>query len=300
MKYFKIRPIHNTEQYEVSEDNFIAVTGRKYPFEQADEQGKLQQYAICPSCLNPVQLIGISHEISCTPYGKHTGKSIQDLAAWDQRKYEYCPYAVKNKQRHPDDNERLADIDDSVIELYNLLYSQFDRVVYILEKELEIRCTERFWKAALNQFLQSKSYCYPWLSETNLPYIFAYFGVHQQNLFKQRILVDSELYCTLKAIPNVAFSKTNNNKYDQLINKDSFLNLHFRFTDHRQYVDDQDTFHESMLFCIDDRDTNKTIYQKKIEFDEFYFMNLIHKKDTECKRQNWLLDIAISAMRPLE
>ena len=33
---------------------------------------------------------------------------------------------------------------------------------------------------------------------------------------------------------------------------------------------------------------------------EFYFMNLIHKKDTECKRQNWLLDIAISAMRPLE
>lgn len=303
MKYFKSRAARTAPRYEVTEDNFTAATERKYPFEQVNKQGKIQQYGICPSCLNPVQLIGISHEIIPTPYGKHTGKSIPDLSPWNQIKYEYCPYASKNERREPDDEEQLPEIDESIIELYDLLRSQFDRVVYILGKELGIQCTSYFWRTALNQYLVNRAYCYPWLSEANLPYIFAYFGIRHQRLYKQRILVNSPLYEVLAAFPDADFIKSDNtsSKYEQLINKDGqFLNLYFRFTDHKQNASNGQTLRESMLFFVDDRNTGTTIYQQKIEFEESYFMNIIHKEENENKRQQWLLGIAANIMQSLE
>lgn len=303
MKYFKSCAARTAPRYEVTEDNFTAATERKYPYEQVNKQSKIQQYGICPSCLNPVQLIGILHEIIPTPYGKHTGKRIPDLAQWNQRKYEYCPYASKNERREPDDEERLPEIDESIIELYDLLRSQFDRVVYILGKELGIQCTSYFWRTALNQYLVNRAYCYPWLSEANLPYIFAYFGIRHQRLYKQKILVNSPLYEVLAAFPDADFIKNDNtsSKYEQLINKDGqFLNLHFRFTDHKQSASNGQTLRESMLFFVDDRNTDTTIYQQKIEFEESYFMNIINKTENENKRQQWLLDISADIMQPLE
>lgn len=55
----------------------------------------ISQYGICPSCLNPVQLIGIAKQIKVIPYGKHTGKDILGFPKWNYIKYEYCPYASK-------------------------------------------------------------------------------------------------------------------------------------------------------------------------------------------------------------
>lgn len=303
MRYFKSRASRTAPRYEVTADNFTAVTERKYPFEQLNEQGKIVQYGICSSCLNPVQLIGTLHEIIPRPYGKHTGKSVPDLAPWNQRKYEYCPYALKNERREPNDEERLPEIDESIIELYDLLRLQFDRVVYILGNELGIQCTSYFWRTALNQYLVNRAYCYPWLSEANLPYIFAYFGVHHQRVYKQKILVNSTLYETLASFPDADFIKSDDtaSKYEQVVNKDGkFLNLHFRFTNHKHKATIGQTLRESMLFCVDDRNAGKTIYQQKIEFEESYFMNIIHKKENENKRQQWLLDIAAAIMLPLE
>lgn len=303
MKYFKIQATRTAPRYEVTEDNFTAVTERKYPYEQLNKQSKIQQYGICPSCLNPVQLIGTLNKITPTPYGKHTGKNIPDLAQWNQIKYEYCPYSSKNERRELDDNERLPEIDESVIELYDLLRSQFDRVIYILGKELGIQCTPNFWRNALNQYLVNRAYCYPWLSEANLPYIFAYFGIIHQRLYKQKILINSPLYEALKAFPNADFIKNDNvsSKYEQLINKDGqFLSLHFRFAFHKQNALNAQTLSESMMFYVDDRNTGETIYQQKIEFEESYFMNIIHKAENENKRQQWLLDIAEDIMQPLE
>lgn len=303
MNRFKNCINRDAQRYKVTEDDFAKATDHKYPYEQVNKHGEIQQYGICPSCLNPVQLIGILHEIIPTPYGKHTGKSIPDLAQWNQIKYEYCPFASKNERRKPDDEERLPEIDESIIELYDLLCSQFDRIVYILEKELGIHCTSNFWRTALNQYLVNRAYCYPWLSEANLPYIFAYFGIRHQRLYKQRILVNSPLYEALATFPDADFVKSDNisSKYEQLINKDGqFLNLYFRFTDHKQTASNGQTLRESMLFCVDDRNTGTTVYLQKIEFEESYFMNIVHKKENENKRQQWLLDIAADIMQPLE
>ena len=54
-----------------------------------------------------------------------------------------------------------------------------------------------------------------------------------------------------------------------------------------------------MIFCIDDLISEQTIFQKNINFSENYFMNIVNKSGNEDKRQQYLLDIAIENMPPL-
>ncbi len=55
------------------------------PFEQIKDTGRASQYAICPSCLNPIQIIGLVQEIKSKPYGRHSGKNINGFPAWNER-----------------------------------------------------------------------------------------------------------------------------------------------------------------------------------------------------------------------
>lgn len=304
MKYFKIQPSRIADRYEISEDVFERVTEGKQPFEQKNSSGGLSQYGICPSCLNPIQLIGMYKKSDYVPYGRHTGKNIDGLPEWNQSKYIFCPYA-SHKRALPNDDERIK-IDDSVIELYDLLKKQFDRVVYVISSELQMYGFKSFWTRALQQFLKNKTYCYPWLTEANLPYIFAYRGLHQQDIWGQKFLVNSELYNALKTHPNVRFieskERTENNyskKYMVLDKRKGFLNLQFRFTKHTQIADQGKMLREAMILYVDDVATGEVIYKKKIEFSELYFTNLIRKQGNESKRQQWLLDISEELMKPL-
>lgn len=47
-----------------------------------------------------------------------------------------------------------------------------------------------------------------------------------------------------------------------------------------------------MLFCVDDMQTGETIFEKRLEFNENYFMNMVNKKGNEDKRQQGFLNIA--------
>lgn len=300
MKYFKTEATRTALRYEITPQNFMDKTKRNYPYEQKDQYGKFSQYGICPSCLNPIQLIGIDHKIKTNPYGRHTGKNVKGLAKWNYEKYEYCPFAAKNDRKELNDEARLEELDDNIIELYNLMRSQFDRIIFILEKELEIQCSEYFWSKALTHYIINRSYYYPWLTEANLPYIFAYFGVHQQRLFKQKIRVGSDLYKALKKHPDVNFVETKNIHYEQLFNKNNaFLELFFRFSHHSHKISTDETLIEKMTFYIDDRKTGITLFEKEIEFNETFFMNMVNKKENEDKRQQRFIDIAEELMMPL-
>ena len=85
MKYFKIEAARTAKRYTIDPNVFLEITERKFPYEQKNEQGKLVQYGICPSCLNPIQLIGILKESEVKPYGKHTGKTIEGFPSWEQK-----------------------------------------------------------------------------------------------------------------------------------------------------------------------------------------------------------------------
>lgn len=307
MKYFKTKASRTALRYEISSENFSRQTGHKQPFEQRRPDRSLAQYGICPSCLNPIQLIGIDRKIKYTPYGRHAGKDIAGLPKWSLLRYQYCPFAQKNDRRDINEDERLIDITDDVIELYNLLKAQFDRVVYIISCELGIVCTSAFWSRALQQYIASQGYCYPWLTEANLPYIFAYIGMQHSQLLGQRFLVGTDLFQTISKHTNANFicpkdksgNIIENSNYRILTNKNGYLNLQFRFTNHKQRAVQGETLNESMLCCVDDMQTGETIFEKRLEFNENFFMNMVNKKGNEDKRQQWLFNIADKLMPEL-
>ena len=280
MKYFKIDAKRNAPRYYINRKTFENVTACKKPFEQRTANGKISQYGICPSCLNPIQIIGLSHGIKVSPYGKHTGKSIDGLPEWHKQKYIYCPYASCNEYIQPDDAELYEDIDQSIIELYELLREQFDRVVYIIQNELHIRCSGRFWKDALQSYVINRVYCYPWLSEVNLPYIFAYRGMQHMRCYGQQFENNTELYKSLSALECVKFEQTSEQSgYSLLKNREGcFANLIFRFAGHRQYAIDGEILNETMMFFIDNADNGQVVYECMISFDETYFINMINSK----------------------
>lgn len=302
MKYFKTEATRTAPRHEITPKIFEEATGHKHPFEQVNSNLTISQYGICPSCLNPIQLIGIAKQIKVRPYGKHTGKNIPGFPKWNHISYEYCPYASKNDRRNPNEEELLPEITEEVVELYELLKSQFDRVVYIISQELDIRCSLSFWEKALKQYLANDVYCYPWLTEANLPYIFAYRGMQHQSVYGQQFVIDSDLFNALKKHRYVSFVSVNDNndEYMRLVSNGGFLNLHFRFTEHTQRAVSGEELNESMLFCIDDLVSGKTIFQKHINFSENYFMNIINKTENKDKRQQYLLDIAKEIMPPLQ
>lgn len=176
MKHFKVEASRMADRYEVNKNNFESCTENKPPFEQVVNDGEVRQYGICPSCLNPVQLIGIYKEIKRKPYAKHTGGDVNGLPNWNLYKYQHCPFAKTNDKIPINIDERGAITDDTV-ELYNMLRMQFDRVVYIITKYFGFKGFLSFWENALKQFRESEGYCYPCLTESNLPYIFAFFWV---------------------------------------------------------------------------------------------------------------------------
>lgn len=182
----------------------------------------------------------------------------------------------KFNQKTTDDEKLVITEDD--IRLYELLKSQFDRVVYVIKTELMIDCSLAFWEKALQQFINSHGYCYPWLTEANLPYIFAYIGMQHSKLFMQKFKYGTELYNSL-------------DKQD--------MNYQFRFTAHKQNAVDGSTLEEKMDFCIDDMRTNTEIYRRSITFDENYFMNIVKKTGNDKYRAQKLLDIAEKIMPPI-
>ncbi len=296
MKYFKIDTSRTAERFEITRGIFEQVTGNKQPFQQPNKHGSFSEYAICPSCLNPIQIVGMFSETESRPYGRHAGMNINGLPEWNYEKYKYCPFAT-SKPSKPNDDEKVK-INDGVIELYDLLRSQFDRVAYVISDELKMRFTGYFWEKSLRRFLINRTYCYPWLTEVNLPYVFAYRGMHQQDIWGQRFLEASELYNALNRHPNVKFRDTEGG-YMRLDRKREFLKLQLRFSEHKQIARSGETLRETMMLYVDDMVSDKTIFEKRIEFDETYFVNLIRKKDNEDKRQQWLLDISNKLMPPL-
>lgn len=62
MDVYKLR-IEDTESKTIDKDRFESETFRREPWYQPGSAGKLAQFAVCPACDNPVQLVGL-YELS--------------------------------------------------------------------------------------------------------------------------------------------------------------------------------------------------------------------------------------------
>lgn len=226
-------------------------------------------------------------------------EKISKIPKWNMANYQYCPFA-KPSYRTKISPEDHGIVTEATIELYNLLKTQFDQTVFVLSEDFGIRLSYGLWEKALLQFLANEGYCYPGISEVNLPYIFAFFGLQQQKVYGQCVNITSPLYEDLQKCDQLTLEAGKEKGYAKVQTK-QFTDLRFRITGHKRHIRKDGELYESIVFCVDEFDhfsVKQTLSECTIHFSETRFLDAI--ADAKKSRDQKLLDIASHYMKPLE
>ncbi|HHH9391422.1 TPA: hypothetical protein ACP319_006378, partial [Pseudomonas aeruginosa] len=154
MDVYKLKP-EETDERPIERERFEEETRRQEPWFSTSENGTEGHFAVCPACDNPVQIIGLYHLPAnvTRPYGRHYARSVRDLAEADEEARENCPYF---KPRVHQKTERKASVDGTPLKILKILIEQFDRVVYLLRKELGVNISQNLAIRMLEQYRREK------------------------------------------------------------------------------------------------------------------------------------------------
>lgn len=259
----------------LNRNDFEASTRKKNPYYQSNRKGEDVQYAICPDCNNPIQIIGLYRKLkhSPKPYAKHYPHDVAGLADYDQEAFDCCSLA------HPQGNlsreSRRQPNDARENRILTILCDYFDQIAYLFMKQTGISMSRALARSMLDTYLGGEGYRYTGASPVNVPWIFWYMS-HGQNLYG-KIIPDEDLRAAIReACPSVHFTADN-----QLQSK-SFVEPRFWITKHRQSRDENNSLKESMELVISEG--KREIFRKKIDFDYEWFANLMNQPDE--KRPN--------------
>lgn len=150
--------VGSSKIYELNKNIFELQTKQKKPYYTFNNSNEQIQYAVCPACDNPIQIIGLYKKLKNTdkPYGRHCIHSVAGLAEYNQQAYDFCPYSKKSFNVNPQSRKgKLTDLEKNI---YYLLRDQFDRVIYILRQVLDIYITNKSAKSMLETFVKGKCY----------------------------------------------------------------------------------------------------------------------------------------------
>lgn len=278
---------------------FESDTAMTWPYYQKNDAGTTSQFAVCPACNNPTQLILLYPEkADCVrrAYGKHVSHDVDGIAAYDQGAYEACPYASLKKSA-PDSKRKPSTISSGIL---HILQEQFDRVVYMIGKMTGIGISSRMAESMLRSYLANEGYLYFSSTLMNIPWMLAYrSGSH--SLYGQ-IIVNEELrQRILEKIDGAYFNERN----QLLCREGKFLNVQFCFSGHASKVEDN-SLKETMEFMVTqvfDKKPNalyrdmERIHQCTLELDHFYFQNLIQLPENHPNRNMRLVEMARTLIR---
>lgn len=282
------------ESIQISEKTFTEATGKKQPYYVVDEQTKRARcFAVCPLCDNPIQIIGLykAHNEGKNPYGKHFPNDIARLANYDEEAYYGCSYANPNREkkvikRKPDNPTSKA--------MYELLKKQFDRLVYILEQNIEIKISIAFAEEILRIYCENEGWRYYESTYDNLPFMLIY-ALQAKPLVNRLILKNGELCEALKSkCNNIYFEETANDKYVKVKAESGFVNLSFYLCNHN-IVKKENDIDETYRLVV--TETDKIIYEKNITVDPSFLPKLMNLSSERSHRNFSMLEIAERIMR---
>ncbi|GKS06249.1 hypothetical protein PSTH1771_14555 [Pseudomonas syringae pv. theae] len=258
----------------IDKDQFEADTLRREPWYQNRSGEKLSQFAVCPACDNPIQLVGLYQlpENVNSPYGKHTTSGIRNIAPLNIEARDNCPYF---KPRQHQKSDRKARFDGVPQKIIKLLVEQFDRVVYILEKQTQVVLSPRALRGMLERYRGEQGYLYTGATLRNVPWIFAYMS-DATPLFAQKVNGNDEL--TKAVLTNVPKAKIDSNGRLDTATKGAFIDLKMSFIRHRIIKDSEASgLIESMAFVVSQSLKGELVdvYKDVITFESRWFERLI-------------------------
>lgn len=293
MDIYKLWPKDTGSQH-IGRELFENQTLRKSPWYRKNGKGEDVQYAICPACDNPIQIIGLYRlppRVN-NPFGRHTGQSVPDLAELDPEERDNCPYFKPRPREKSARRKVLGPVPRKILET---LIEQFDRVVYLLRKQTGINFSANLLRKMLETYRAEKGYLYTGATLLNVPWIFIYMS-DSHSIAGQYLRRDSEL---IEAIREHGSPAWVNDKGQTVSRNKEFLSLDVCFIHHRESKDrDDGGLVESMKMVVS-TDSDHRVYQKVIRFDYQEFQRLIQIPDEKAHRQMDLVEMAQDLLKDL-
>lgn len=277
MDVYKLR-IEDTESKIINKDRFEDETFRRDPWYQPGSAGKLAQFAVCPACDNPIQLVGL-YELPPnvkSPFGKHATKTIPGIAPFDGESRNDCPYFNPRQHQKTDRKSRFDGVPRKILKL---LIEQFDRVVYILEKDTQVALSENALRGMLQRYKGERGYLYTGATLRNVPWIFAYMS-DATRLFGQKVGGNAELVEAIAyKVPGAEINANGRLESRKLSgSKGTYFDLKMSFIRHRIVKDNEASgLLESMEFVVSQPHKGELehIHKDVITFDPARFESLI-------------------------
>ncbi|MEM5767941.1 MAG: hypothetical protein AAGU32_06590 [Bacillota bacterium] len=297
MDCFKLKP--GIERiFPVDQTEYLLQTQKKAPYCVPKVKGGNHFYAVCPECENPIQIVGLfldTAEAGRKPYGRHHKGSLPGLAEYNEEDYYDCSYS-NPKWKKPD---ALRSPDSYVSkQILRLIYEQYDRMIYVLTQDMEVRISRPLAKKMLQQLLDNRAWRYRMATMNNIPWILGEVAP-STHLYGQWIRRGSQLKQAIeKRCPAAHFQDTVSAQYVRLQHRPGeYLNVQFFFLGHEKTLDASGQhLQESIDFEV--TNGNECIYHKTIQIRTDYFLNLIHLPEAWSHRNGSYWEIAHELIDP--
>ncbi|NKD87666.1 hypothetical protein HEQ72_05010 [Haematospirillum sp. 15-248] len=275
---------------EIEKTNFEYDTDKKYPHYQQAADGLWRQYAVCPACDNPIQIIGLYKPLSNTdrPYGKHTGKRIDGFPDFGPEAHQWCPYV---SARSSGGKTKRKSIDGLPLKILRILADNFDRVLYILEKDTGVRISDNLAKSMLETYMGEEGYLYTGANLRNVPWIFAYMA-DAQSLFGQKIVSNDELKGAIT-------SKIENARIDEsgrITRGQGYYSIDLAFIDHAYHLEDHEIVESVVMHVVDGN--GGVVYETVLDIDPARFASLINTPPQFARRNMSQVAMAQAVIDP--
>ncbi|WP_158074756.1 hypothetical protein [Rodentibacter mrazii] len=257
------------QSYPVEKDLFERKTRKSSPFYQDTKHNETSQFAVCPECNNPVQVIGLYKSLNHTekPFAKHCGKPVPGIGCYNNTNYEYCPYRAKRK--HYTKESRKGSLDEVAIEIIRRMVLYFDKIIYLLQSQIGFFISPTLAEQMLRDFFNAKAYLYHGATLRNMPLILAYFSLNT-SIVGRKVFSD-ELTRYINRTDNLYIDEHSQ------IRSNQYSNAGFYFLEHKTHLNEHH-LSESIVFKITQGSFNdgEDIYEKKLDFDNNHIENLLN------------------------
>lgn len=172
-----------------------------------------------------------------------------------------------------------------------MLKEQFDRIICILKKQTGICFSKNLSKKMLDNFIKNKGWLYRWTTPDNLPWKFAESN-SAQILNGQFVELNSELGVTLSQKYNVSKSEKAEDKIQIPVNNKNVGLLKFVFEDFKHELTNNDQHIDETIRLVIFDGAKNNIFNRTLNIDADYLINLIRKTENEKYRNKDLLEYA--------
>ncbi|MCF8482181.1 MAG: hypothetical protein K9H25_17290 [Rhodospirillum sp.] len=221
---------------EITKRTFEQDTGRRAPWYQVNERssgpekGRRSQYAVCPLCDNPIQIIGLYHRPKNTdhPYGRHSGKPIPGFDHFDVEELRECPYIRKRKPTKSSRREKLSGIPLTIL---GIIHTRFPEIIRTIELDTGIQFSVKLAEKFLTAYMEERGYLYTGATPRNTPWMVAYFS-DSQSLFGQSLFGNQAFSDAIREhVPDARFDNDG-----RLAKGGRYYEINCCFIDHGQII----------------------------------------------------------------